>query len=122
MAAGGHEALLFIQVIALGFASMPFVRRSLLHSHHGKLVKKSTTADSTSQVGYTSIRTTIALYALSLTGLAVWAINDPLTRLLGTAASSAGFAVLFALQWGRAWELNRIDRAAGSEWHRALEL
>lgn len=118
MAAGGHEALLFIQVIALGLASIPFVRRSLLQAHQGKLV--NTNAYTPSQIGHTSTRTVTVLHALSLTGLIVWRFNDPLTRLLGTAASSAGFAVLLALQWGRAWELNRMDRAACSEWHSSL--
>jgi hypothetical protein len=115
MAAGGHEALLFIQVFALGVVSLPSIRRSLLQSQRGRLTKSSD-MPSTAQVGHTSTKIVAVLHALSLTGLAVWSINDPLSRLLATAASCAGFAILFALQFGRAWELNSIDRVASCEW------
>lgn len=115
MAAGGHEALLVIQVFALGFASLPFIQRKLILSVDGKLLKGSFTSASPSQVGHINTSIMIVLHILSLTGLCVWTVNDPLTRLLATAISCAGFAILYALQWGRAWELENLDRVATSK-------
>lgn len=111
MGVGGHEALLVIQVLGLAVTLVPALRRRLLQPGQGELVRKS---DST-HVGHIRTSTLTTLYALSLSGLSVWMMDDRLVRLLATAASCTAFAVLYALQWGRAWETEQLDRQASSE-------
>lgn len=113
MGVGGHEALLVIQVLALALALHPFARRLLIPSTQGKLLKGSSAPPA--QVGPIRRPVLALLYALCLSGLGVWMINDRLVRLLATAASCIGFALLYTLEWGRAWESNELDRAASSE-------
>jgi len=114
MGVGGHEALLVIQVIALGITLSPFVRRLLLQSPQGKLVKTSDTTPS--QIGHVRTSTMLVLHLLCVSGMGVWVIDDQLVRLLATAVSCVGFAVLYTLEWGRAWECDQMDRKASSEW------
>jgi hypothetical protein len=113
MGVGGHEALLVIQVLALGATFLSPVRRFLVQPSSDKAASKSGTSMS-SQIGHVRLSVMIALHVLCLAGMGVWMVNDQLTRLLATAASCTAFAVLYTLEWGRAWECQELDRKASA--------
>jgi hypothetical protein len=114
MGVGGHEALLVVQVLTLGVAMIPSIRRLLLETSQGKL-NKTAVASSSLQIGQIRLSTMVILHILCLAGMSIWLVNDQLIRLLATATSCVGFTLLYTLEWGRAWECGQLDRKASSE-------
>jgi len=110
MGVGGHEALLVIQVLALGLLVATPLGNKLYISEEGKS-NKGHTAHSR-RVSRTALA---VLYCLGLTGVGVWTVEDRLVRLLTTAASCSSYAILFALEWHQSRQLGQMDRKAYSE-------
>lgn len=118
MGVGGHEALLVIQLMALGVALLPPIRRWLLGgggprmtaSASGNKGKASTSSDA--HVGRLRLDVMTAVYLFCVVGFAVWPVEDALIRLIATALSCVGFSFLTALDWGRAWETNTMEGKA----------
>lgn len=108
MGVGGHEVLLVIQVLGLAATLLPFVRRTLIDESR----------PDSPFVGSIDTRIVAILYALSLTGMCVWKVDDQLVRLLGTALGALSFAILSALEWSHAWETSQVERKATGELHR----
>lgn len=105
MGVGGHEVLLVIQVLGLAATLLPFVRRTLIDESR----------PDSPFVGSTDNRVVAILYALSLTGMCVWKVDDQLVRLLGTSLGALSFAILSALEWSHAWETSQVERKATGE-------
>jgi hypothetical protein len=104
MGIGGHEALLVAQVLGLALTMVPAIRKTLLNERQG-----------IASVGPRSRSVDAVLHVLSLSGLTVWWIQDPLVRLLATAVGAVGFAIQTALEWGRAWETDDLQRTSTGE-------
>lgn len=126
MGMGGHEALLVIQLIALGFALIPPVRRWLMPGSASAerdpavLSKPSKEKNSTRVVqqplvGQPRLDALAVLYLFCLLGFVVWPITNRLVRLVATSLSCVGFSVLTAITWGRAWEIDSLERETARE-------
>lgn len=111
MGVGGHEALLIIQVIALSLSLVPPIQRWLIPSKDSAL----SSSISSIAVGHTRYGVLAVLYALCLSGFIAWPLQNPLFRLIATGISCAGFSVLTAITFGRAWELDEVENCSTGE-------
>jgi hypothetical protein len=104
LAIGGHEALLISQVLGLGLTlAVPALR--------SRVRRQSSSGVAT--VGPVSSQAKAIGWLLSLAGQASWCVSDPLVRLVAVAFSNALLAVLLALEWGAAWETDRLPVKLG---------
>jgi hypothetical protein len=115
MGVGGHEALLVIQVFALLLTLIPSIRRLLVQPVTPTKVSKNTNSSINKYIGHVRTSSLLALYALCLTGLCVWKVEDQFVRLMATATSCIGFAILYTIEWGRALETDQVDRKSSGE-------